>query len=139
MGLRSTQQIGSLAGETTFRSKSKTFSLETLENSHLPPPSLRDPDTGDIVPGAVGDHLLGWQYAGYVTEEDTFVEDGALVLRNQKRSFEGQSPAGQFDYTSGWVMSMHKVHFNKGYMEIRAQFPTGDKAWETEHFASVST
>ena len=89
------------------------------------------------MPGAVGDHLLGWQYAGYVTEEDTFVEDGALVLRNQKRSYEGQSPAGHFDYTSGWVMSMHKVHFNKGYLEIRAQFPTGDKACEKEHFASV--
>ena len=82
------------------------------------------------MPGAAGDHLLGFQYAGYITEEDTFVEDGALVLRNQKRSFEGQSPQGQFDYTSGWVMSMHKVHFNKGYMEVRAQFPSGDKGWD---------
>ena len=48
------------------------------------------------MPGAAGDHLLGYQYAGYITEEDTFVEDGALVLRNQKRSFEGQSPQGQY-------------------------------------------
>ena len=79
------------------------------------------------MPGAAGDHLLGWQYDGYITEEDTFVEDGALVLRNQKRSYEGESPEGQFDYTSGWVMSMHRVHFNKGYVEVRAQFPSGDK------------
>ena len=87
-----------------------------------------------MVPGAAGDHLLGWQYDGYITEEDTFVEDGALVLRNQKRSYEGQSPQGQFDYTSGWVMSMHRVHFNKGYMEVRAQFPSGDKGRDKEHF-----
>ena len=97
------------------------------------PPSLRDPDTGDLVPGAKGDHLLNWKYAGYITEEDTFVKDGSLVLRNQRRSYEGQSPQGQFDYTSGWVMSMHRVHFNKGYMEVRAQFPSGDKGRDKEH------
>ena len=50
-----------------------------------------------------------------------------MVLRNQKRPYEGVSPEGHFDYTSSWVMSMHRVHFNKGYVEIRAQFPTGDK------------
>jgi beta-glucanase (GH16 family) len=91
--------------------------------------SLRDPISGDLVPGAKGDHLLNYGYAGYITDEDTFIEDGTLVLRNQKRSYEGESPTGTFDYTSGWVMSMHRVHFNKGYMEIRAQFPSGDKVW----------
>ena len=91
--------------------------------------SLRDPLSGDIVPGAVGDHLLNYHYAGYITEEDTFIEEGALVLRNQKRSYQGQSPAGSFGYTSGWVMSMHRIFFNKGYVEVRAQFPSGDKVW----------
>jgi beta-glucanase (GH16 family) len=91
--------------------------------------SLRDPATGDLVPGAAGDHLLNSSYAGYITEEDTFIENGALVLRNQKRTYEGQSPAGTYSYTSGWAMSMHRVHFNKGYVEIRAKFPSGDKVW----------
>ena len=87
--------------------------------------SLRDPVSGDHL--GTGDHLLGYQYAGYITEEDTYVEDGSLVLRNQKRSYQGTSPQGEFDYTTGHVMSMHRVSFNKGYVEIRAQFPTGDK------------
>ena len=79
------------------------------------------------MPGAAGDHLLNNKYAGYITEEDTYIEDGTLVLRNQKRPYEGESPQGQFEYTSGWVMSMHRVHLNKGYLEVQAQFPSGDK------------
>ena len=79
------------------------------------------------MPGADGDHLLNMKNAAYITEEDTYVEDGALVLRNQKRPYQGQSPQGEFDYTTGMVMSMHRVHFNKGYVETRAQWPSGDK------------
>ena len=90
---------------------------------------MRDPDTGDTIAGADGDYLLNKKYAGYVTKEDSFVQEGSLILRNQKRSYAGDSPVGAFEYTSGWVMSMHRVHFNKGYMEVRAKFPTGDKVW----------
>lgn len=53
------------------------------------------------VPGAVGQHLLNHEYSGYITEEDTYIEDGNLVLRNQKRTYTGTSPEGSFDYTSG--------------------------------------
>ena len=90
---------------------------------------MRDPDTGDLVPGAGGDYLLNNKYSGYVTEEDSFVEDGSLILRNQKRSYTGTSPAGNYAYTSGWVTSMHRRRFNKGYIEVRAKFPSGDKVW----------
>ena len=90
---------------------------------------MRDPDTDDMIAGADGDYLLNKKYAGYVTKEDSFVQDGSLILRNQKRVYSGDSPVGTFEYTSGWVMSMHRVHFNKGYMEVRAKFPTGDKVW----------
>lgn len=90
---------------------------------------LKDPGTGDIVPGAAGQYLLNTGYAGYITEEDVEVQSGSLRLKNQKRSYTGTDPVGSYDYTSGWVMSMHKVHFNKGYVEIRAKFPTGDKVW----------
>lgn len=90
---------------------------------------MRDPDTDDMIAGADGDYLLNKKYAGYVTKEDSFVQNGSLILRNQKRVYSGDSPVGTFEYTSGWVMSMHRVHFNKGYMEVRAKFPTGDKVW----------
>ena len=105
------------------------FDGTEINTAHWTVGSLRDPETGDIVPGADGDHLLKTKYSGYVTIEDSYLEDGALVLRNQKRSFTGTSPAGNYSYTSGWAMSMHKVYFNKGYIEMRAQFPSGDKVW----------
>ena len=96
---------------------------------------MRNPDSGDVIPGAdnpnngSGDYLLNDKYIGYVTEEDSFVQDGSLILRNQKRSYSGLSPSRDFDYTSGWVTSMQKVFFNKGYIEVRAKFPKGSKVW----------
>jgi len=91
--------------------------------------SLRDASSGHIVPGAKGAHLLNTQYDGYITPEDCYIENGALVLRNQKRTVQGTDPVGTFNYTSGWVMSMHKVKFNKGYVEMRVKFPKGEKVW----------
>lgn len=90
---------------------------------------MRDPNTGDMIPGADGDYLLNNKYAGYVTEEDSFLEDGSLILQNQKRSYTGTSPAGNYEYTTGWVTSMHRGYFNRCYIEVRAKFPTGDKLW----------
>ena len=96
--------------------------------------SLRDPVTGDVIgsgngAGPDGDHLLNYKNAAYITEEDTYIEDGALILRNQKRPYQGESPPREFNYTTGTVISMHRVHFNKGYLETRAQLPSGDKGW----------
>ena len=72
------------------------------------------------------------EYEGYITEEDVVVANGALSLFNQKRQYTGSSPPGPhgpYSYTSGWVMSMHKVHSNKGYFEFQARFPVGAKVW----------
>lgn len=91
--------------------------------------TLRDPVSGDLIPGAVGDHLLGPGYDAYITPEDSYVQNGSLVLRNQKRTYQGSSPAGTYRYTTGWVESMHRVYLNKGYVEVRAKFPSGDKVW----------
>lgn len=90
---------------------------------------LRDPASNDLVPGARGRYLLNSAYAGYITEEDVVVSNGSLNLLNRKHEHKGTDPAGTFNFTSGWVMSMHKVHFNKGYIEWRAKFPSGDKVW----------
>lgn len=90
---------------------------------------LRDDVSGDITPGGAGTYLLGDQYDAYITAEDTYLSGGSLVLRNQKRNYTGTDPVGSFQYTTGWVNSMHKVYFNEGYVEMRAQFPSGDKVW----------
>jgi beta-glucanase (GH16 family) len=90
---------------------------------------LQDEDSGDLVPGAAGRHLLNHQYDGYYTADNVYTEDGHLVLRNQQEEVVGVSPEGTFAYSSGWVMSMHKVFFQEGYLEVRAQFPSGAKVW----------
>lgn len=105
------------------------FDETTINTNNWVVASLKDTVSGDMVPGAVGNHLLNSAYCGYITNEDTYVKNGSLILRNQKRIYQGTSPAGTFNYTSGWVMSMHKVYLNKGYIEVRAKFPSGDKVW----------
>jgi len=105
------------------------FSATTIDTSKWVVASLRDPVSGDLVPGAQGDHLLNDKYEGYVTEEDSYAEEGSLILLNQKRPYTGTSPAGNYNYTSGWIMSMHRGYFNKCYIEVRAKFPSGDKVW----------
>ncbi|WP_310379327.1 family 16 glycosylhydrolase, partial [Flavobacterium sp.] len=89
----------------------------------------KDAVSGDIIPGAAGTYLLNSSYDGYITAEDSYASNGSLILRNQKRTYTGTSPAGTYQYTTGWINSMHKVYLNKGYIEVRAQFPSGDKVW----------
>ena len=89
--------------------------------------SLRDPNSGDLVPGAAGDHLLNPSHDGYIVNGESYIWNGYLMLRSQKRPWNGTSPPGQYEYTTGMVMSMHKVHFNKGFLEMRAKLPKGDK------------
>jgi beta-glucanase (GH16 family) len=105
------------------------FEGTTIDTKNWVVASMKDPATGDLVPGAVGTNLLNSAYAGYIAPEDTYVENGSLVLRNQKRNYTGTNPAGNYEYTSGWMTSMHRVFFNKGFVQIRAQFPSGDKVW----------
>ena len=93
--------------------------------------SLRDPDSGDLVPGAAGDHLLNPSHDGYIVNGESYIWNGYLMLRSQKRPWNGTSPPGQYECTTGMVMSMHKVHFNKGFLEMRAKLPKGDKVCMT--------
>lgn len=98
---------------------------------------FKDSASGDSVPGAWGKYLLnGYSYAGYVTDEDCWLSDGSLFLRNQKRTYIGTNPPGTYAYTSSSIMSMHKVYMNKGYIECRAKFPIGDKVWPAIWFCA---
>ena len=80
-----------------------------------------------------GRHLLNDNYAGYITDQNTFVENGQLFLQNKKETIQGVDPVGTFEYTTGWINSLQKINFNgtqKGiYIDIRCKFPTGDKVW----------
>ena len=91
--------------------------------------SLVDPISNDTIPGARGAYLLNYKYSVYISENNCYIEDGALVLSNKEEQISGNNPWGQFEFTSGWVHSMHRVFFNKGYVEIKAKFPSGDKVW----------
>ncbi|TLX78220.1 glycosyl hydrolase family protein [Labilibacter sediminis] len=80
-----------------------------------------------------GSGLLNDNYAGYITNEDSYVENGALMLRNQQRVYQGTDPAAQFNYTSGWINSCGKVLINgteRGVcLKLRAKFPVGKEVW----------
>ena len=80
-----------------------------------------------------GEHLLNDNYDGYLLDDNVYVSDGLLFLENRKETIQGTDHVGQFDYTTGWINSLQKINFNgtqKGvYIEIRAQFPKGDKVW----------
>ena len=82
---------------------------------------------GDLIPGAYGGHQLNWKHLDYVTADDVMLDAGTLRLRSQRRTVQGTDPVGQFNYTSGWVHSMHKVTFEYGYVEARIRFPLGAK------------
>lgn len=73
--------------------------FDSLNTTYWTVGTLRDEASGDRILGAKGDHLLGDQYDGYITAEDVYVEEGNLVLRNQKRDYQGsdisQSPMGK--------------------------------------------
>jgi len=115
-----------LSWQDTFATFSGVNWSKGLESDISSDHIIWNPTTG-------GPGLLNPSYAGYITDEDVYVEDGALVLRNQRRAFVGQDPPGEYAYTSGWVNSLNKRMYNgtqRGvYIEIRARFPSGLKVW----------
>tara|TARA_Y100000385_G_scaffold192884_1_gene199489 strand:+ start:1131 stop:1370 length:240 start_codon:yes stop_codon:yes gene_type:complete len=59
-----------------------------------------------------GENLLNDNYAGYILDENTYVENGYLFLQNRKETVLGIDPVGTFDYTTGWINSLHKININ---------------------------
>lgn len=91
---------------------------------------LVDSATGDRVPGNGDAYYIGDQYASYITEDTTHVANGSLILESKEAYHPGVGANGSdLYYSSGMVMSMHKQYANKGYWEMRAKFPTGNKVW----------
>jgi len=116
----------SLSWQDTFSSFNSQNWSKGLECDNSPAHIKWNKSTG-------GRHLLNNTYCSYITDEDVYIQDGCLMLRNRKKELEGRSPAGLFQYTCGWVNSMNKQYFNgtkKGvYIEIKAKFPAGLKVW----------
>jgi len=94
----------------------KLTKVDNFDGTSLDPNNwfvgCKDPVSGDWIPGAAGQYLLNKSYSGYITAEDSYVQNGTLILQNQKRSYQGTSPAGTYNYTSGWVTSMHRMFMN---------------------------
>jgi beta-glucanase (GH16 family) len=110
-----------------FNDFNKDFWSKGMVNSEDPSiKMLWNPNTG-------GEHLLNDNYAGYNLDENVYVENGNLVLENKKETIEGTDPTGTFAYTTGWMNSLQKMHFNGTeksiYLEIKAKFPKGPKVW----------
>ena len=80
--------------------------------------SLVDPITSDTIPGARGAHLLNYKYAGYITEENCYIENGALVLRNKEEQVSGNNPWGQFNFTEHKVFKCNQKIINEINQEL---------------------
>jgi len=80
-----------------------------------------------------GEHLLNDHYAGYLLDDNVYVNNGSLYLDNRKETIQGTNPVGTFEYSTGWINSLHKINFNGTengvYVEIKAKFPKGNKVW----------
>jgi len=55
--------------------------------------------------------------------DDVYIQNGNLVLRSEKRSYNG------YQYTSGWVDTRNKVWQQYGKFEIYAKLPYGKGLW----------
>lgn len=60
--------------------------------------------------------------AGWIYPEDTYLENGSLVLRSRRGNFDGGK-----SYATGW--SYTKTWRRYGYIEIRAKYPAGEGQW----------
>ena len=68
---------------------------------------------------------LGSDYLSYITDNNVTVSGGALHLTTQNQQVT--DPSGTvFNYTSGMITTADKFSMLYGYVEIRAQLPTGD-------------
>jgi hypothetical protein len=129
---------------TSFDSSSWTRGLfDEAGNGHQVSRNPRPNGSANTTWSGGGENTLNQDnYGGYITDEDTFVTDGALFLQNQKRNYT--DPAGNdpevwdpqpgdpwysqrpnnwpwdennprpdyFEYTSGWINAYNKVEFN---------------------------
>lgn len=80
-----------------------------------------------------GKNLLNDNYAGYLLNDNVYIQEDCLYLDNRKETIQGTYPARTFHYSTGWINSLQKINFNgteKGvYIELKAKFPKGDKVW----------
>lgn len=77
-------------------------------------------------------HLIKNNEQQYYTPQDVYIQDGALVLRSQERSYWGFDENGawrNFDYTSGLVESLEHFATAYGRIEIRGQLPFTQGIW----------
>jgi len=80
--------------------------------------------------------LLNTNYDGYIRDQDSFIQNGKLMLANEEHTanpIQGVFPNGTYNHSSGWVNSMRKRFFNGSnksvYLEFKATFPEGPKVW----------
>jgi len=71
-----------------------------------------------------GGQYHGEYYSSWITPEDSYLEDGSLILRCRKATgdeFDG------YPWSEGWIFGNEWTYY--GYVEIRARYPLGKGIW----------
>ncbi|GAH57318.1 unnamed protein product, partial [marine sediment metagenome] len=68
-----------------------------------------------------GGYWQGGYYKSYTTAEDSYLEDGSVILRSRKGEFGGQPWSQGFMFGHEWMYY--------GYAEVRAKCPIGAGVW----------
>jgi beta-glucanase (GH16 family) len=80
-----------------------------------------------------GFNRINANFAGYVLDSNTVINDGYLELHNVKETINGTDPNLTLDFTNAMINTLGKVTFNGSVNEIRikmrAKFPTGSDVW----------
>jgi beta-glucanase (GH16 family) len=79
--------------------------------------------------GVYGERFHNRSYLNYNLDENVLFDNGVLQLRTDRKTTEGTSPAGVYQYTGGLVSTERKFAFKYGYVEMRAKYPGGRGIW----------
>jgi beta-glucanase (GH16 family) len=79
--------------------------------------------------GVYGERFHNRSYLNYNLDENVLFNNGVLQLRTDRKTTEGTSPAGVYQYTGGLVSTEKSFAFKYGYVEIRAKYPGGRGIW----------
>ena len=82
-------------------------------------------------PNTGGRNKLNENYAGYILDSNTVLNNGILELHNKKEVVVGNDPEGIYNFSNAWINGLGKIKFNGSnksiIIKIRMKLPSPEK------------